>query len=155
MHHLNVCVYQDWFVWRDSFHNDIQCSYMNSYADGWLFALRAISKLATDAAPEGLVGVWPYNILVDAVWTSFTFENNEWPDSSKTMWTCFALNIGTYVVLLLVLIMVALSWDVFESFYYANFAIIGSRHIHSKGPNVVVHKEELAPRKNKFQAEIE
>lgn len=115
---------KEWFTWKDNWQQDTLCPYLETYPEGWLFALRAICKLVRDAA-DGVIGVWPYNAMVDAVWgLAFEFPDDEWPESPKRMWTCVVLNIAVYVVLLLIIIAVPYGWPYLSNFYLAHFVIL-------------------------------
>ena len=95
---------------------------MQSYTDGWLFALRAVSKIVRTVSHE-TVNVWPYSWVIDIVWSAFTFPDDEWPDSSGMMWRCFALNVGIYVVALLIVITCVQALPVVNIFITANKVI--------------------------------
>ena len=110
-------------MWRDSWQQDSLCPYLENYSDGILFALRAICKLVRDGADE-MIGVWPYTEMVDAVWGIVQFPNDEWPDSSTSMWTCVGLNIGIYIVYLLMLLGLMYGWIYLVNFYSAHFVIL-------------------------------
>ena len=116
---------KSWFAWRDSWTLDSQCPYISSYPQGWLFALRALCKLARDAG-GGIGGVWPYSLLVDSMWSAFMFPGDEWPDTHSGMSMCVTLNIGVFVALAVIIAVLAHSWQDMEDFVYANFAIFES-----------------------------
>jgi hypothetical protein len=120
---------KDWFVWEDDWVALTQCPYTETYAQGWMFVMRAVCKSVRDAA-GGTVGVWPYSGLVDAVWSVFMFPNDEWPDTTNGMLRCVAMNLGIYVVALLCVAALAYTWDDIESFYHAHGAI----YVSSKSP---------------------
>lgn len=127
---------KEWFTWKDSWQEDTLCPYLETYPDGWLFAMRAICKLVRDAA-DGVIGVWPYNAMIDTIWSlAFEFPNDEWPDTSKGMWTCIGLNIGIYVALALMIGIVIYRWIYFVSFYSAHFVIL--QPISRQGHNIKV-----------------
>ena len=113
------------FTWRDSWQHDTTCPNMNTYPEGWLFAIRAICKLVRDSQ-DGIVGVWPYNAFVDMVWGIFSFEDDSWPDTTFQLWRCVGLNISVYIVLLLMLVVMANTFPRIMNFYYAHFAILES-----------------------------
>lgn len=114
---------KQWFVWRDSWEKDTRCPYLENYSDGLLFAVRSICKLIRDGS-HGVIGVWPYTSMVDAVWGLVQFPNDEWPDSSTSMWTCVGLNIGIYIVYLVILIGIVYGWKYIANFYSAHFVIL-------------------------------
>tara|TARA_B100001094_G_C18046357_1_gene727638 strand:+ start:185 stop:472 length:288 start_codon:yes stop_codon:yes gene_type:complete len=60
------------------------------------------------------------------VWGVFSFDNDEWPATSNTMWMCVGLNIGVYIVWLLILLVIAWCFPHIMSWYYAHFAILES-----------------------------
>lgn len=115
-----------WFEWQDKWHHDNECPYIKTYFQGWLFLLRAISKGIREISNEQ-IGVWPYVALVDTFWSVFLFPEDKWPDSGYMMLRCVTLNIGVYIVLLLLLVLIASIRNPLLSVYYANIAIAESR----------------------------
>lgn len=122
-----------WFEWQDQWHHDAACPYLRTYTDCWLFALRAVCKLAREAA-DGAVGVWPYHGLVDVVWSVFEFPDDEWPDTANNMWRCLGLNSGAYILGLLLLVVVARVGGVLSSFLAANVVILTSTRGTNRAP---------------------
>lgn len=93
-------VQKEWFKWRDSWVVDTRCPHTSSYLDVYLFTMRAIFKTARSAATV-VVKVWPYTTLVDTIWGAFQFPGDEWPPFAGL---CFSLNIGAFVIPLLLLL---------------------------------------------------
>ena len=133
------------FTWKDSWHEATKCPYIETYPQGWMFAIKAICKLVRDAQ-DGVIGVWPYNVLVDSVWGVFSFDNDEWPDSNLGMWRCVTLNVAVYIVLLLLLVVLAKMFPHIMNFYYAHFAILESARQLSKR-QVVIQRDSVPLRR--------
>lgn len=116
------------------------CPYVETYPQGWLFAVRAVCKLVRDAA-NGIIGVAPYTSMVDAVWAAaFSFPNDEWPDTSTKMWVCVGLNISIYIVFLLMLAGLVHGWIYFLSFYSAHFVILQPLTLQTHHINVLLKR---------------
>ena len=115
---------KEWFVWRDEWAAALQCPYVNTYTGAWSFAVSAIFKVMRDNSFQGEIGVWPYTLLVDWMWAGVAFPNNEWPASKTDMLKCVSLNIGAYVVLLLILVSVAKLSSILVDFAQAHRVIL-------------------------------
>jgi hypothetical protein len=116
---------KDWITWNDDWVTSTQCPYIETYAQAWMFVMQSICKVTRDAA-GGVVSIWPYGHIVDAIWSVFLFPNDEWPDTASGTLKCVLLNSGAYILLLCVVALLAFAWVDIESIYYAHMAIFTS-----------------------------
>lgn len=121
----NFYIEKKWFAWHDSYHYDLQCPYLRTHPDGWLFAARALCK-----AIRSLIGTevypWPYHWLMDHLWGWAVFPGDEWPDTHTGMIKCISLNIGIYVVMGFVVFIAILLTPIIKDVAVAFMIIIRS-----------------------------
>ena len=131
---------KEWFVWRDSWVEDTKCPELRTYPDVWLFAVRAVAQVGK-AVSSIVVNVWPYTALVDALWSVFTFPDNQWPqeqhhtDTAKWVWyqgVCVGLNIGAYFATALAVFVVVLAGGAWANFLQAHVIAFSQAFMNDK-----------------------
>jgi hypothetical protein len=89
-------VRKEWFAWHDRYHWDLQCDYLRTFKDGWVFVGNSLFKVARDSIAFD-VYPWPYDPLMRTFWSAMYFPGDEWPDQPRDIAKCLTLNVGIYV----------------------------------------------------------
>ena len=130
-------------MWRDSWYEQSKCEYVRTVGDAMRFALRSVTKIG-DSITEQTVTMWPYSSIARSVWGLAAFPNNEWPDSYVGMATCVTLNVGAYILAILVLTLVALNWDIVTDFLriHVILALDVKYHVYDKHRRIEPDEQE-------------
>lgn len=108
---------KEWISWKESWVSNTKCPEMDTYAKAYLFMFRAICKSVRTLVDEG-INVWPWNSMVSSFWSFASFPDDEWPQrklhpspqAAVFEVLCISLNIGPYVVMVvLILLLVSTS----------------------------------------------
>ena len=93
------------------------CPEMETYWDAWLFLLRATSHGVRKYAEEDSAPLWPWSSMVRRVWSFTHFEDDRWPQEKyhehhlPYTLLCTSLNVGAYVLPILILLFIVKSWS--------------------------------------------
>jgi hypothetical protein len=79
--------------------------------DAMLFVLRSVTKIGGTITDE-TVTMWPYSAMARGIWGLAAFPDNEWPASYVGMSVCVMLNVGVYILALMILTLIVLNWDI-------------------------------------------
>lgn len=101
---------KEWLIWQDRWVKNTECKEMENYVDGWLFTVRAFFKLIR-TSDHHTEAIWPIVSLSNAMLDVVLFEEDKWPQELihpnenhwPYTWTCFGLNIGIWVLSLIIL----------------------------------------------------
>jgi hypothetical protein len=79
--------------------------------DAMLFLIRSVTKIG-GALTDETVTMWPYSAMARGIWGLAAFPDNEWPASYVGMSVCVTLNMGVYILALVIMTLAVLNYDI-------------------------------------------